>query len=234
MYRDKDPAQPPCRQALTMVRLTCCILSVLLLCSNVLAFGKRRATKLNPYENSRLERYLSRVYADADTNHDGKLNLDECYELVLRLYVQINQQAPIPPPSREKVKRFLQEADTSHNNSLSREEFSALAKLLYGRAAVRLTAYKVVTLAVAPLTATYLAHVLGQNKALVRTLQDFVRRVVPFEKLAENLCSPAFGRTLLIIIFMATLGDFVLTLVNASLDMYHLPDRKEKRFGRRG
>ena len=90
---------------------------------------------------------LDRIFDSADTNHDGSINLEEAYALTLKMYVNINRQAPIPPPSKKRVLQLFLNAETVYDGRLNREEFKVLANVLGRRALSRVVAHKLVTLA---------------------------------------------------------------------------------------
>ena len=70
-------------------------------------------------------------------------------------YIELNRKAPIPPPSKQRVKLLYDSADWSHNKRLDSDEFQALASTLAARGYTRLLAHKIVTIVVAPLVANY-------------------------------------------------------------------------------
>lgn len=100
---------------------------------------------------SRFEKFVDKLFESADTNNDGSVSLGETYEMVLQMYVKLNRQAPIPPPSRQKLYKLFRASDVDRNDRISREEFTSLAKTLGRRAMTRLVAHKAVTLIGAPL-----------------------------------------------------------------------------------
>jgi hypothetical protein len=167
---------------------------------------------------SRFDRVVQKLFDDADTNKDGNVNFSELYELVLKMYVFINRQAPIPPPSRGKVLQLYLDADKSHTTVLSREEFGGIAHTLARRALSRLIAHKLVTIIGAPLLAEYLVHTLATK----HWLQRMAEAIVPIrfhERILPVITSKAFCRSVLIVLLVATLGNIVMSTVNMILDM---------------
>jgi hypothetical protein len=163
---------------------------------------------------SRYERYLEKVFAESDNDQDGRMTLTETYEWVLRLYIRINQDAPIKPPTLAQVQRIVSVMDTDRSQSISKSEFRALAEIFVRRAAVRVAANKAVTLLVAPLMA----------EACLRKIQtqtwlyDCV--VVPYVPifLVPWVTNPVLGRTALIAVFVSTFGGLVTRRLNLFLD----------------
>ena len=163
--------------------------------------------------SSGYSRFIQKVYDNADTNKDGSIAFNEAYEMVLRLYIEINRQAPINPPSRAKIQRIFSLSDKNQNNRIQREEFTQLAHLLWERALVRIVTCKVVSLVGAPLVATFLVQKLSKQE----WLPELAERIVP-EKLFPIVTSPDVARTILIVIFLQTLGKRIMQLVNFLLD----------------
>lgn len=173
-------------------------------------------------------RLVDKIFDGADTNKDGTVNFYEVYELVLKFYISINQQAPIPPPSKKRVLQLFLNADTSHDNRLNREEFHGLANILARRAVTRVAAHKLLTLVGAPLLAEYLIR----KFTGVSIMPKIAEALVPDryeEKVMPVVTSPAFCRTLLIIVLVATLGNVVMNMVNKILDLRLGDEDKDER-----
>lgn len=171
-----------------------------------------------PLFQPRLEKYVDKLFNEADTNHDDTINLTEAYEMVLRVYIKLNQKAPIPPPSRDKVYRIFRASDTNHDDQISRDEFTSLVRTLGRRAMFRLVAHKLVTLIGAPLLATELIQILRQQPFVRRRLPKYAAYLIP-DHLEAELMSASFARTALIIVFVATLGNITIGIVNFLLDL---------------
>jgi hypothetical protein len=187
------------------------------------ASASKKNTEIAPRRaSSGYDRFIQRMYNDADVDHDGFISFAETYEMVLKLYININRQAPINPPSREKVRRLFVLSDTSRNNRINREEFTQLARVLVQRALVRIITCKVTSLVGAPLLATYLVGVLGQQE----WLPQLAEKVVP-GRFLPTVTNPEFGRTILMVIFLATLGKFVMNVVNLLLDLTLVPRNED-------
>lgn len=180
-----------------------------------------KSTKLPRAETSRgsrFDRFVQKIFDDADTDLDDFVSFNEAYELVLKMYVQINRQAPIPPPSRAKVLQLYIQADKTHDKHLNRDEFRELARVLGRRAMSRLVAHKIVTLFGAPLLAEYLVRTLA-TKNWVRDLADVIVPNRFHERILPVITSITFCRTVLVVLSVMTLGNIVLSLMNWVLDM---------------
>jgi hypothetical protein len=115
--------------------------------------------------------------------------------------------------------------DVTRNKRLSRDEFMEMAKLLGRRFFVRLTVHKLITLLAAPIFAEYLVR----RFTGTAWLHEFAVWVVPdrFEdRVLPVVTTQAFCRTVLIVIFVATLGNIVISAVNTILDSA-LPETKD-------
>ena len=165
-----------------------------------------------------LRRWTEQVFDAADLNKDGSMTLDEVYELTLKLYIMVNRQAPIPPPSRETVHALFSVTDSDRTGTLDREEFLPLATLLLERALSRVVAFKMVTLVGAPLLTEYVVHWWTQEHR--PWLSRLVSRVVTNPHYLNIITSKGFCRTLLLVLFISTLGNLVLSLVDGLLQLW--------------
>ena len=149
---------------------------------------------------------------------------------VLKFYIQLNRQALIPPPSRDKVLRFFLQADITNDDKLNREEYSKLLRTLFRRAFVRLTVHKAATLLGAPLLAEMIARLMVSN---IEAVQQFAQYILPHrfhDKVIPILTSKSFHRSLWLVILVSTLGNLCVNFANFVLDL-SLPDEsQDKRF----
>lgn len=136
-------------------------------------------------------------------------------------------QAPIPPPTRAKVYKIFRASDVDHDDRISREEFTLLARTLGRRAMTRLVAHKVVTLIGAPLLATEIVQILKNRPFVRKRLKKYAAGIIP-DQLEAELLSASFARTALIIVFVATLGNITIGIVNFILDLSMRDDDDEK------
>ena len=134
------------------------------------------------------ETAANKIFDAADSNEDGSIDSEETYELVLKLYCQVNRRAPIKPPTKEAVNVLFSQVDVDANGGLTRQEFGRFCRLLIGRAAVRIAGFNVVRFGVAPLAAAAIAS----NYALLPIV-----------------------RTLLSVVFIAFLGNLALAAVDS-------------------
>ena len=169
-------------------------------------------------------RAVTKVFDNADTNKDGMVDLQEVYEMVLKLYVQINRQAPINPPKRAVVDAIFANADKDRSGRLDRNEFVTLASTLCARAIIRLVSHKTISVIVAPLLAVWFAEILtGERYAGHRFLQrslELATRLVPtrFHKL---VLTKTFLGTLITVMLVASLGNIVIAIVDYALNKLH-------------
>ena len=175
-------------------------------------------TVLNPQSSSRFDRFLTKLYDGADVDHDGSISTDELYLLVLKLYIQLNRQAPIPAPSREQINRLYRKADINHNNKITRDEFTMLAKMIGRRASLRLIAHKCITLLCAPLLAEYVLRQLSKHQEYLHSLAETIVPNRFHNKVLPIITSRSFCRTIVLIAFIVSLGNLVLNIVNWFLD----------------
>lgn len=169
------------------------------------------------------DRKLTRLYNEADLNKDGGISFDECYQRLLFFYIELNQQAPIPPPDRATVRRLYAQSDWNHNRSLSCEEFKQLACELGEGAYARLVAHKFVTLFVAPWLAATVVHWLATAARLAAVRSRWAGAVkaatAPLlpTNVAETFVSANFWRTVVLTLTVSRLGNAVLATVNRYL-----------------
>lgn len=163
---------------------------------------------------SRFDRLVDNLFDDADQDRSGFVDLAETYELILKIYLQINRQSPINPPPREDVIRLFRAADKDRNKKISREEFQSLAKNIGQRALVRIVAHKSLTLLAAPLLAEWVLRKTWN----VQSIPSIAKKYFP-SKAVPIVTSAAFCRSVLMVSFMATLGGLVMKTVNSLLDM---------------
>ena len=177
---------------------------------------KPKATPPPPTHHRRThyDRFLDSVFEQADTNNDGRMTLTETYEWVLRLYVKMNRQAPVNPPTYAQVKRIHALMDDDNSNSIGQDELRELAEFFVGRATVRVVVSKIIKLVVAPLAAEALLRWFQKQDQLYEAV------VVPYvpERLIPIVTNPVIGRTVLMILIMTTLGGMLMELVNDILD----------------
>ena len=183
---------------------------------------------LNIFGNE-YDKFLDNLFDSADTNHDGSVSKDEIFELVLYMYIKINTQAPVPPPTRAKVNKMFSKADITHNNRLSRAEFKKLMKLLIKRALPRFLFAKIMKMIVAPILAlTTVNKLTGNVDMLVDIAEKFPRGV------ANILENSDVWKVALTVFFIITGVKVVLGIVDTILDFLTLRDDPNEPKNKRG
>jgi len=168
---------------------------------------------------SRIDKFVDKLFQETDANNDKTISFDEMYVGCLLLYVQLNRQAPIPPPSREKAFVLFLQADKDKSNVLNREQYGMILRKIARRAFLRLSTHKVVTWVGAPLLTEVIVRSLVSRK---EGFERVLRFVVPSnyqEKIIPILTSQAFHRALWMVILVAMLGNVCLGCVNFLLDL---------------
>jgi hypothetical protein len=184
-----------------------------------LAISKRGILQ-NLRDTKRLswDRQLTEVFYEVDFNRDGYVTFDECYERLLRFYIKLNQQAPIPPPDRNTVLQLYKAADLNHNQLLDLSEFKQLAQALIGRAYTRLLVHKLVTVLIGPYLATTFVHIVATTprlEPLRKEVSILLSEVLHLpSSLLSVLQSTHFWRTIFLIFMVSQLGNIVLNFVN--------------------
>jgi len=164
-----------------------------------------------------------RVFNQVDVNKDGVVDRDEAYEMVLIMYVFINRRAPVKPPKRATVNKLFDEADADGSGVLSKDEFVTLASTLASRATLRVAAFKLISLVGAPL----LASAIVKKIAGAEEFTAFWGSVIP-GPLQGTLLSTQFYTLVLTLIFVASLGNFVLKGVDFALNLSPLGGEREQ------
>lgn len=175
---------------------------------------------------SSFERYIDKIFEDADHNQDGTINFSEVYELVLKFYVNLNRQAPVPPPSRETVMRVYKKSDKNRDKSLTRDEFEILVKTVSKRAFLRVGSFKVVKMLGAPLLAEYLIRTFAGKKWVSKVATTLIPERYR-EKVLPIISSKAFCRGALLVLLVSFLGNFTLGAVDMILAMKLEADEKD-------
>lgn len=142
-------------------------------------------------------------------NEDGRISFNETYELILKMYINLNRQAPIKSPTREKLLSLFPTNNDGSESSISEDEFIKLAMMLYGTAFKRLAVHKTITLLGAPVLADF-----GIRKIRgLSWLQSLISKIMPtqFHKFVK---SEAFWRTMIVVSLVSTLGNFATSSVD--------------------
>jgi len=209
-------------QQITIMRLPLLIHGIavvylLFLCvGDVVATRKARSAVAAPLtqRQSRYDRFLQKVFDKADTDADGRMTLTETYEWVLRLYIVINREAPVNPPTMTQIKNLIKLTDGNRDEYITHEEFRGLAEICARRAAVRIVANKFIQLFVAPFLAEGTLRWLKEQTWLYEAV---VVPLVP-ERFIPIVTNQVMGRTVLMVLFVSNLGRIVMGFVNDVLD----------------
>ena len=166
-------------------------LASLLMPSTVLFPGKRNVNKASATAKEKaskqkavrslgfLSGYVTKLFNEADSNHDGAISPDEVYDLVLKFYVKVNRQAPVPAPSRERVMTLFNNADVTHSGKLDIHEFRRLVRTLYARVSSRIVAFKVVKILFAPILAIRLVDMLKGTPIVIGLFDKVIHETTP-------------------------------------------------------
>ncbi|KAM4743489.1 1-phosphatidylinositol 4,5-bisphosphate phosphodiesterase eta-1 isoform 2-T2 [Anableps anableps] len=124
------------------------------------------------------DQWMKQTFEEADKNGDGMLNIDEIYQLLHKLNVNL---------PRRKVKQMFQEADTDdHQGTLTYEEFSVFYKMMSLRRDLFL-----LMMAYSDrkdhLTAEELANFLHNEQKMTNVTSEYVAEIIDkFEVSEEN------------------------------------------------
>ncbi|XP_061915967.1 1-phosphatidylinositol 4,5-bisphosphate phosphodiesterase eta-1 isoform X3 [Entelurus aequoreus] len=124
------------------------------------------------------DQWMKQTFEEADKNGDGLLNIDEIYQLLHKLNVNL---------PRRKVKQMFQEADTDdQQGTLTYEEFSVFYKMMSMRRDLFL-----LMMAYSDrkdhLTADELANLLHSEQKMVNVTPEYVAEIIDkFEVVDEN------------------------------------------------
>jgi hypothetical protein len=99
---------------------------------------------------------LNRIFTDMDHDGNGSLNFGEVYAGILLLYVQMKGYGlRSNPPSRERIMELLKIADENDDENLDKDEWKALADLLFLSLSTRVCGDSLVQFILAPVV-TYM------------------------------------------------------------------------------
>ena len=140
------------------------------------------------------------------------------------MYIKINQQASVPPPTRETVTALFQRADTNRSNRLERDQFKSIMKVIYSRAATRLVLAKMSKVILAPLLAVQTVRWASCSGCW---WEDTVVSKVP--QRCQFLLDTRLWTTALTVLFVITLSGAVITATTSILDGLCGIDKKKMR-----
>mmetsp|Transcript_20977 Transcript_20977/g.42828 ORF Transcript_20977/g.42828 Transcript_20977/m.42828 type:complete len:179 (+) Transcript_20977:458-994(+) len=152
--------------------------------------------------------------------HPSITDLDE---RVLLMYININRQAVVPPPTRETVTALFRNADTDRSNLLDRDQFRHIMLVIYSRATARVILAKISKVVLAPLLALQTVRMASCSGCW---WEEHVVSRVP-EKWGFLLDSNVW-RTALTVLFVITLSNVVVGAATVVLDGLCGVDKKKE------
>uniref|UniRef100_A0A7S0L3G9 EF-hand domain-containing protein n=1 Tax=Coccolithus braarudii TaxID=221442 RepID=A0A7S0L3G9_9EUKA len=168
-------------------------------------------------------RQYDKVFEAADSNSDGAIDEQEVYELVLKVCVVLNRQAPIKAPTKASVLAVYQSSDGDGDGRLSKYEFQRIAATIFIGGIGRVIAHKVISLLIAPLLAAELARRLDRWQCFY----PLSRRVLP-ASLHARVLNKAFFQTALTVVFVTSLSGLVLDLIDMLGNMLYGVNEAER------
>ena len=170
-----------------------------------------------------INKYIDRLFDSVDENHDGGVSIEELYERVLLLYVKINQQASVPPPTKATVMALFKNADTDRSQCLDREQFRKIMKIIYSRAATRMILAKLSKVVVAPLLALNTVQLCSCSGCWWE--ENVVSRI---PERWEFMLNANLWRSLLTVLFIISLTNVVVSMATVVLDVVCGVDNKKE------
>jgi len=184
------------------------------------------ATRSQRRRNGAVSRHIETIFEEADTNHDGSVEIDEAYTLVLKMYVHINRQAPVPPPTPAEVQKAFETADADRDGRLDRSEFRRLMLFFYARNSTRIIVFRAFRHLLAPL----LAFQTFATVSWIRSSRDFPDFVflenIPY--IAQRYDVNQLWKTATVVVYSAFLGHIALHIVDVFLGKFELPAEQRK------
>merc|ERR1712071_256560 len=147
----------------------------------------------------------------------------EAYNLVLLVYIKVNQSAPISPPSREKVHEMFNRQDHDRKGQLGKADFKRLLLALLERTTARFVTYKFLAMIVSPILAWQVVRGLS-GKVWLYSIGE---RLVPHRYAAMAL-KGYFWISVLTVVFMSTVGSFGLKMMDMFIE--RVAQMKEKKW----
>lgn len=180
-------------------------------------------TEKNNFFGNKIDDFIEDTFDKADTNGNGRISASETYDLVLQIYLKINRQAPINPPSREKAALIFDNADKDQNGDIDRAEFKRLMAILLSRASTRLVAHKFFTLVGAPFLAWELTGFLSDKVGLLNWVAT---KLIAEQQYLETVTNEGFWQTVFTVLFVSTLGDTILTKTSSIYDKLLIEEKE--------
>lgn len=179
---------------------------------------------VNSFVGTRLNRYADTLFENSDIDKDGSISPTEAYNLVLLLYIKVNQKVPISPPSREKVQNVFNRQDQGRKGKLVKAEFKDLVRILLKRTTARVVTYKTLSLFAAPLLAMQVVSGLSGKV----WLYDLGVKYVP-QRFAGMALTRQFWTSVLTVVFISTLGSMGLMVIDLFIErVAHMNEKKRQ------
>ena len=189
-----------------------------------------KTTSTTTFINRRLKRFIDGVFEKADINNDGTINSQEAYDLVLFIYIQVNQQAPIPPPTRDEINDIIKSTDMDRNGRIQRDEFKNLVFTILSRASTRLVAYKFLSLLIAPILATLVSPIVFAYTPGKSWMREVSSQWIP-EETIDKIFNETLCQTVLTVFLVSTLGNVVIEMAsgcfNGSVQKEEKPNKQK-------
>ncbi|XP_042030803.1 uncharacterized protein LOC121777572 [Salvia splendens] len=108
------------------------------------------------WKEKQIRHISSKVFDRVNNNQGGKLTFEELYIGVLLVFNDINKRLPGPhfdPPTKEEVRKLLEECDMNCDGALDREEFVKFIRRITKDTLLTVSQGLIIALAVAPTVA---------------------------------------------------------------------------------
>lgn len=163
-----------------------------------------------------IQSHAQKLFEESDTNQDGSLYENDVYDLVLKIYIKVNQEAPIDPPSRERVMTLFHQADVLKTGTILPCEFEQLLKTLYARASSRVLTYKIINMVGGPFCAITLINTLKNTPNVMEWISSKVLSKLPSKPMfvMKMVTTEAFWVGVLTSFFVDHLASIALTGVD--------------------
>ncbi len=170
-------------------------------------------------------KYTDALFDKFDENSDGVLSFNEVYEIMLLVSIQVNRQAPIPPPTKKVAKLLFEMSDVDKSGKLSKEELKKIVLLAMPRTTARLAAHKILSFLVAPMLAVKTVNRLDGNVWLMELGEKWVP-----ENFKHIVLTKDFWKLTLTVSLVSALGSSVIKGITWAYDfLFKLkPDKQDK------
>jgi hypothetical protein len=115
-------------------------------------------------QSKKFKQSMREIFDQCDRNKNGHINKDECYEMVLLLYLKVATVTTVNSkliPSREFVHDLFDKLDVDNSNTLDFEEFESVAIILFQNAAMGVTTQVICKNVIGPIAAVCIITFVG-------------------------------------------------------------------------